>query len=136
LDKRTTLVRVQPHRLKALILEDLERFPDSSAGEIHRRVAPEVAVRAFSRTLRRFVKEGLIEATGMGRWRRYRATRDIGQESVVADRSLLGMTLSHCLAASCLSAKIWRVSDRLVRVADRAFANVTTNPACFRRDKT
>lgn len=29
LDALTTLTRVQPHRLRALILEDLERFPDS-----------------------------------------------------------------------------------------------------------
>ena len=31
LDALTTLTRVQPHRLRALILEDLERFPDSVA---------------------------------------------------------------------------------------------------------
>jgi len=38
LDKLTTLKRVQPHRLRALILEDLERFPDSGRGDIHRRI--------------------------------------------------------------------------------------------------
>ena len=34
LDALTTLTRVQPHRLRALILEDLERFPDSSKADI------------------------------------------------------------------------------------------------------
>jgi DNA-binding MarR family transcriptional regulator len=42
LDKLTTLTRVQPHRLRALILEDLERFPDSGRGDIHRRIGPEI----------------------------------------------------------------------------------------------
>lgn len=73
LDQRTTLVRVQPHRLKALVLEDLERFPDSSASDIHRRVAPEVPIRTFSRTLQYVVREGLVATTGTGRWRKYHA---------------------------------------------------------------
>lgn len=38
LDGLTTLTRVQPHRLRALILEDLERFPASPKGDIWRRV--------------------------------------------------------------------------------------------------
>ncbi|HEX7022979.1 MAG TPA: hypothetical protein VF171_08995, partial [Trueperaceae bacterium] len=71
LDRRTTLARVQPHRLKALILEDLERFPRSSAGEIHRRTAPELHPKTISRFLRKLFAEGLITATGKGRWRRY-----------------------------------------------------------------
>lgn len=81
LDERTTLVRVQPHRLKALVLEDLERFPDSSAGDIHRRVAPEVPIRTFSRTLQRLVKDELVEAEGTRRWRKYRAVGAIGHKS-------------------------------------------------------
>jgi len=40
LDALTTLKRVQPHRLRALILEDLERFPGSSKSDIWRRVGP------------------------------------------------------------------------------------------------
>jgi hypothetical protein len=34
LDALTTLTRIQPHRLRALIVEDLERFPDSAKGDI------------------------------------------------------------------------------------------------------
>lgn len=79
LDKRTTLARVQPHRLKALILEDLDRFPESSAGEVHRRVGPEINVRTISRALQRLVTDGEAVGTGKGRWRRYRSAGDIGQ---------------------------------------------------------
>ncbi len=78
LDKRTTLARVQPHRLKALVLEDLERFPSSSASEIHRRVGPEIHVRTVGRALQRLVGEGQVLVDGKGRWRRYKAA-DIGQ---------------------------------------------------------
>ena len=80
LDKRTTLALVQPHRLKALILEDLDRFPNSSAGEIHRRVGPEIHIRTVSRALQRLVTEGQVAATGNRRWRRYQPIGDIGQE--------------------------------------------------------
>lgn len=79
LDQQTTLARVQPHRLKALILEDLDRFPDSSATEIHRRVGPEIPGRTFGRTLQRLRAEGVLSSTGKTRWRRYRVNADIGQ---------------------------------------------------------
>ena len=72
LDALTTLTRVQPHRLRALVLEDLERFPDSSKGDIWRRVGPEIPERTFRRALEELVESGEIVATGEKRWRRYR----------------------------------------------------------------
>ncbi len=51
LDERTTLRRVQPHRLRALILEDLERYPGSSSTEVHQRIGPEIPSRTFRRAL-------------------------------------------------------------------------------------
>lgn len=73
LDARTTLRRVQPHRLRALILEDLERYPDSASSEVHQRVGPEIPPRTFSRALRELADEAQVEAHGKGRWTRYRA---------------------------------------------------------------
>lgn len=72
LDRRTTLARVQPHRLRALILEDLDRFPNSSSSDVRRRVGPEIHVRTFSRVLQQLVAQGLVATEGKGRWRRYR----------------------------------------------------------------
>jgi ATP-dependent DNA helicase RecG len=80
LDRRTTLTRVQPHRLRALILEDLERFPDSSISDIHRRVGPEIPPRTLRRALEGLVGEGQVTASGERRWRRYRARAPIGHE--------------------------------------------------------
>jgi ATP-dependent DNA helicase RecG len=72
LDALTTLTRVQPHRLRALILEDLERFPDSAKGDIHRRVGPEIPERTFRRGLEDLVASGRVVATGETRARRFR----------------------------------------------------------------
>jgi ATP-dependent DNA helicase RecG len=79
LDALTTLTRVQPHRLRALILEDLERFPDSAKGDILRRVGPEIPERTFRRSLEELVQTGKVVATGDKRWRRYRLKASIGQ---------------------------------------------------------
>lgn len=72
LDALTTLTRVQPHRLRALILEDLERFPDSFSKDIHLRVGPEIPDRTFRRALEALVHSGQVQAEGETRWRKYR----------------------------------------------------------------
>ncbi len=71
LDARTTLNRVQPHRLVALVLEDLRRYPASSRGEIHRRIGPEINAKSLSRALTALCEEGEVLASGKGRWRTY-----------------------------------------------------------------
>lgn len=72
LDGRTTLVRVEPHRLRALIVEDLERYPDSPISEINRRVGPEIPPRALKRAIDTLVEEKRLDFKGERRWRRYR----------------------------------------------------------------
>jgi ATP-dependent DNA helicase RecG len=79
LDRHTTLTRMQPHRLAALILEDLERYPQSSVSEIHRRVGKEIPLRTIKRTLDRLIHVGRAESAGERRWRRYRAAPPIDQ---------------------------------------------------------
>lgn len=71
LDIRTTLKRVQPHRLRALILEDLDRFPGSSSSEIHRRIGPEINARTLKRAIDAAVKDGLVVPAGKRRWTKY-----------------------------------------------------------------
>jgi ATP-dependent DNA helicase RecG len=77
LDNLTTLSRVQPHRLRALILEDLERFPESSISEIQRRIGPEIPPRSVKRALDLLMTEGVLVASGERRWRRYRVATAI-----------------------------------------------------------
>jgi ATP-dependent DNA helicase RecG len=75
LDRRTTLARIEPHRLRALILEDLKRYPDSKRVDIHRRIGPEIHDKTVMRTLNILVSENLVVATGVKRWRTYRLAR-------------------------------------------------------------
>jgi ATP-dependent DNA helicase RecG len=72
LDRRTTLARMEPHRLRALVLEDLARYPDSGRADIHRRIAPEIYPKAVSRILDELKAEGLVTSTGATRWTTYR----------------------------------------------------------------
>ena len=79
LDRRTTLKLIQPHRLRALLLEDLERFPDSARGDIRRRIGREINERTITRALAQLVREGAVEARGERRWRKYRVRTPKGQ---------------------------------------------------------
>ncbi len=69
----TTLRLIEPHRLKALILEDLRRYPGSAISDIHSRIAPEVDRHRIKRTLENMAEDGLIIFSGENRWRRYSA---------------------------------------------------------------
>lgn len=72
LDRVTTLKRVEPHRLRALVIEDLERYPDSGRADIHRRIGPEIHPKTIERTLRALLEDHVIVAVGERRWRKYR----------------------------------------------------------------
>ena len=62
---------IEPHRLKALILEDLRRYPDSAISDIHHRVAPEIERHRMKQALEILIMDGLIVFSGEKRWRRY-----------------------------------------------------------------
>ena len=72
LDQKTTLSRITPHRLQALILEDLVRYPDSSSADINRRIGAEISAKTVKRALDDLVDIGQVAYKGDRRWRRYR----------------------------------------------------------------
>ena len=74
LDRKTTLSRITPHRLHALILEDLARDPDSSSADINRRIGLEISAKTVKRALDGAVGTGEVAYSGDRRWRRYRLT--------------------------------------------------------------
>ena len=71
LDQVTTLKRIEPHRLMALILEDLARYPNSKIGEIHRRIAPEVGRSQIKRTMAELTARGEVVMEGERNTARY-----------------------------------------------------------------
>jgi ATP-dependent DNA helicase RecG len=67
----TTLSRMEPHRLRALILEDLALYPESASSEINRRVGLELSVKTIKRALDELAAIGNVRFQGERRWRRY-----------------------------------------------------------------
>ena len=68
---KTSLARIEPHRLRALVREDLLRYPWSSSGEIRSRIGDEIGYSAIKLVLDYLVKAGEAESQGERRWRRY-----------------------------------------------------------------
>lgn len=68
---KTTLTRMPPHRLRALIEEDVSLYPDSSSGAINKRVGAEIPYRTLKRALDDLIAAGKVRHSGQGRGRRY-----------------------------------------------------------------
>jgi ATP-dependent DNA helicase RecG len=77
----TTLRRIEPHRLAALVLEDLQRYPESAISDIHQRVGAEIHSKQVKRALDELIERGDVRFEGNNRWRRYWAVDEqpIGQ---------------------------------------------------------
>ena len=84
LDHKTTLSRIAPHRLQALILEDLARYPGSSSSDVNRRIGTEISAKTVKRALDDLTNAGRVAHEGERRWRRYRVSPEdsIGHEGV------------------------------------------------------
>ena len=68
---RTTLTRIETHRLDALIREDLSRYPESGRAAIHERIGSEIPLAQVKRALERLREAGVIASTGKGPATRY-----------------------------------------------------------------
>lgn len=68
----TTLKRIEPHRLLALIVEDVSRYPGAKIGDIHQRVGLEIPRTRMRRAMEQLVKEGKLFQDGLRSATRYR----------------------------------------------------------------
>ena len=68
----TTLTRIEAHRLLALIVEDVGRYPRSKIGDIHQRIGLEIPRSRIRRGIEQLVKEGRLHPEGVGSGTRYR----------------------------------------------------------------
>lgn len=67
----TNLRKIEPHRLKQLILEDLQRYDKSSISQIHERIGKEIPLRYLRTQLQTMIKEKDINYEGENKHRRY-----------------------------------------------------------------
>jgi hypothetical protein len=68
---KTTRKRIEPHRLAALMLEDLQRYPQSAISDIHQRIDGEIHPKQFKRALEELTAEASVRFKGYKRWCRY-----------------------------------------------------------------
>ena len=61
----TTLKRIEPHRLAALIVEDVGRYPGTKMGDIHQRVGSEIPRSRVRRAVEQLVKDGKLSQEGV-----------------------------------------------------------------------
>jgi len=69
----TTLKLIEPHRLSALVLEDLRRYPNSAISDIHQRIGGEIHPKQVKRALDELIEKNAVSFEGSNRWRRYKA---------------------------------------------------------------
>lgn len=67
----TTLRRIEPHRLLALIVEDVGRYPRSKIGDIHQRIGLEIPRSRVRRAIEQLVKDGKLNQDGVRNGTRY-----------------------------------------------------------------
>lgn len=67
----TTLKRIEPHRLAALIEEDVRRYPLSQISDIHARVGAEIPRTQIKRSIAELVRSGRLLSEGIRRGTRY-----------------------------------------------------------------
>ncbi len=67
----TTLKRIEPHRLAALIIEDVGRYPQSKIGDIHERIGLEIPRSRVRRGLAQLVKAKKLAVEGIRSGTRY-----------------------------------------------------------------
>ena len=67
----TDLRRIEPHRLRELVREDLSRHPGSLSSEIQERIGQEIGLHRIRDVLKSLMEAGKVRYEGERRWRKY-----------------------------------------------------------------
>jgi ATP-dependent DNA helicase RecG len=68
---KTSLKRIEDHRLRELVIADLRIYQRASRAEIHQHIGMEIAVSKLRRMLQQLVSEGVVIPEGKNRGRKY-----------------------------------------------------------------
>lgn len=69
---QTSLKRIEPYRLRELIIEDLKIYECASLRDVQQRIGDEISYQKLWKQLDNMIKEGILESTGKNRWTKYR----------------------------------------------------------------
>jgi ATP-dependent DNA helicase RecG len=68
---KTNLKNIEDHRLEELIHKDVSAYPNSSFGDIHKRIGEEINVHKVRRIIKKMAKSQVLVVNGINRWARY-----------------------------------------------------------------
>ena len=68
---KTTLKRIEPHRLRELILEDLKLYGPTSIKDINARIGEEISHKTIQRMLKNLIDSGLVASSGATQGMKY-----------------------------------------------------------------
>ena len=68
---QTSLKRIEPYRIRELIIEDLKIYECASLRDIQQRIGDEISYQKLWKQLDNMIKEGILESTGKNRWTKY-----------------------------------------------------------------
>jgi ATP-dependent DNA helicase RecG len=68
---KTTLKKIEPHRLKELIIQDLQIYQPSEIGTIHERIGKEIPIRRIRQTIDTMLKDNTLSKHNDKRWSKY-----------------------------------------------------------------
>jgi ATP-dependent DNA helicase RecG len=68
---KTNLKTIEVHRLRELIYQDIQTYPESAISDIHQRIGLEIPLRKIQSLLYAMLAENTIQVSGQFRWRKY-----------------------------------------------------------------
>ena len=68
----TSLKRIEPYRLRELIIEDLKIYECSGVRDIHQRIGIEIPYKKVLEQIKAMLTDGTIESEGKNRWIKYK----------------------------------------------------------------
>lgn len=68
---KTNLKKIEDHRLRELIIQDLQVYPNSLLSDIHERIGKEISVRQIRKQLTNLINEGSVRPSGGRKFRYY-----------------------------------------------------------------
>ena len=68
---KTTLKKIEPHRLRELIIQDLQIYQPSEISSIHERIGKEIPLRKVRSMIEDMIQSGMLIKQSDFRWAKY-----------------------------------------------------------------
>ena len=75
----TSLKRIEPYRLRELIIEDLKIYECSGLKDIQQRIGSEIPYKKILAQMKSMLADGDVESVGENRWVKYKLKNDDSQ---------------------------------------------------------